>query len=58
MWEESTRETRLLLSRPSFMHVPMLRIAGGMKPIRDAYPPYMALLDSVEALGPLIHRLP
>lgn len=56
-WEDATAELRELLSNPSYMHVAWLRIAPQFSALREAYPPFFALLDSVEAQGPLLERL-
>lgn len=56
-WTDATREMRELLSRPSYMHARWLRIAPQFERLRANHPPFMALLDSVEAQGPLLPRL-
>ena len=55
-WAEATEEYRLLLSRPSFMHPPMLRVTPATRPLRESWPPFLAMLDSIEALGPFLDR--
>ena len=49
----TTESFRADLAGPSGMQVPYLRRETYLQALRDEYPPFLAMLDSVEARGPM-----